>query len=34
MFELSQIDPKVLGQRMAEARKARGVTQEDAARHL
>ena len=26
--------PKVLGQRIAEARKARGVTQEDAAKHL
>ena len=34
MLELNQIDPKVLGQRIAEARKARGVTQEDAAKHL
>lgn len=34
MTELNKIDPKVLGQRLAEARKARGVTQEDAAKHL
>jgi Zn-dependent peptidase ImmA (M78 family)/DNA-binding XRE family transcriptional regulator len=34
MAELNQIDPKLLGQRLAEARKARGVTQEDAAKHL
>jgi Zn-dependent peptidase ImmA (M78 family)/transcriptional regulator with XRE-family HTH domain len=29
-----QVDPKVIGLRLAEARKARGVTQEDAAIHL
>lgn len=29
-----QLDPKVLGQRLADARKARGVTQEDASQHL
>jgi Zn-dependent peptidase ImmA (M78 family)/DNA-binding XRE family transcriptional regulator len=34
MVQLDQIDPKLLGQRLAEARKARGVTQEDAAQHL
>jgi Zn-dependent peptidase ImmA (M78 family)/DNA-binding XRE family transcriptional regulator len=34
MTELNQIDPKFLGQRLTEARKARGVTQEDAAKHL
>ena len=34
MVEVNQIDPKLLGQRLAEARKARGVTQEDAAKHL
>lgn len=34
MLELNQIDPKVLGLRIAEARKARGVTQEDTAKHL
>lgn len=28
------VDPKVLGQRLTEARKARGVTQEQAAQHL
>src|SRR5205823_894285 len=28
------LDPKVLGQRLAEARKARGLTQEEAANHL
>src|SRR5262249_6188890 len=34
MQQLDKIDPKVLGQRLAEARKARGVTQEEAAQHL
>ena len=34
MAELNQVDPKVLGQRLADARKARGVTQEDAAKVL
>ncbi len=34
VLELHQIDPKVLGQRISAARKARGVTQEDAAKHL
>src|SRR5260370_13488628 len=29
-----RIDPKALGQRLAEARKARGLTQEEAAQHL
>jgi len=33
-MQLDQLDPKVLGQRLADARKARGVTQEDAAKHL
>ncbi|WP_437193313.1 ImmA/IrrE family metallo-endopeptidase [Planctomicrobium sp. SH527] len=31
---LEQIDPKIVGLRLAEARKARGITQEDAATHL
>lgn len=34
MPSLEQIDPKVIGLRLAEARKARGVTQEDAAAQL
>ena len=34
MPTLEQIDPKVIGLRLNEARKARGVTQEDAAKHL
>jgi len=34
MTSTDRIDPKALGQRLAEARKARGITQEDAARHL
>jgi len=34
MLQLETIDPRILGQRLAEARKARGVTQEDAANHL
>ena len=33
-MQLDQIDPKVLGRRLTEARKARGLTQEDAAKHL
>lgn len=33
-MQLGQLDPKVLGQRLAEARKARGLTQEAAAKHL
>ena len=28
------IDPRIFGQRLAEARKARGITQEAAAAHL
>jgi len=31
MLQLEKIDPRTLGQRLAEARKARGVTQEDVA---
>lgn len=34
MTDMHQIDPRLLGQRLAETRKARGVTQEDAAKHL
>jgi len=34
MLQLETIDPRILGQRIAEARKARGVTQEDVANHL
>jgi Zn-dependent peptidase ImmA (M78 family)/DNA-binding XRE family transcriptional regulator len=34
MLQLEEIDPKVLGQRLAEARKARGLTQEDVAGFL
>lgn len=34
MLDLPLIDPTVLGQRLADARKARGVTQEDAAEFL
>lgn len=33
-MQLDHLDPKILGQRLADARKARGVTQEDAAKHL
>ena len=29
-----RIDPRILGRRLAEARKARGLTQEEAAQHL
>jgi Zn-dependent peptidase ImmA (M78 family)/DNA-binding XRE family transcriptional regulator len=32
--DLNRIDPRILGQRLAEARKARGITQEEAAGHL
>src|SRR3954467_15700750 len=28
------LDPRIIGQRLAEARKARGLTQEEAAQHL
>src|SRR5438128_5764913 len=34
MLQLEEIDPKTLGHRLAEARKARGVTQEDVAEFL
>jgi Zn-dependent peptidase ImmA (M78 family)/DNA-binding XRE family transcriptional regulator len=34
MLRLETLDPKILGQRLAEARKSRGVTQEDAAKHV
>lgn len=34
MFSLESIDPRILGQRIAEARKARGVTQEDVSEFL
>jgi Zn-dependent peptidase ImmA (M78 family)/DNA-binding XRE family transcriptional regulator len=34
MLQLEKVDPKTLGQRLAEARKARGVTQEDVAEFL
>ncbi|MBN1909339.1 MAG: ImmA/IrrE family metallo-endopeptidase [Pirellulales bacterium] len=34
MLQLETIDPRVLGQRVAEARKARGITQEDVANYL
>lgn len=34
MLGLENLDPKILGQRLAEARKSRGVTQEDAAKHI
>lgn len=34
MLQLEEIDPKTVGQRLAEARKARGVTQEDVAEFL
>src|SRR5205814_3550473 len=32
--DLDRINPRILGQRLAEARKARGITQEAAAAHL
>ncbi len=34
MLQLETIDPRILGQRLAEARKARGITQEDVATYL
>src|SRR2546421_5642982 len=34
MLQLEEIDPRILGQRLAEARKARGATQEDVAEFL
>jgi len=34
MLQLETIDPRILGQRLAEARKARGITQEDVASYL
>lgn len=34
MFDIDNLDPKILGQRLANARKARGVTQEEAAKHI
>lgn len=34
MLGLENLDPKILGQRLTEARKSRGVTQEDAAKHI
>ncbi len=34
MSGLEQLDPKTLGQRLADARNARGITQEEAAKHL
>ena len=34
MLRIEDLDPRALGQRLSEARKARGVTQEDAAKHI
>lgn len=34
MLQLEELDPTILGQRLADARKARGITQEAAAEHL
>lgn len=34
MVQLEKVDPKLLGQRLGEARRARGITQEDAAKYL
>ena len=34
MIEIERADPKLLGQRLAEARRARGLTQQEAADHL
>jgi Zn-dependent peptidase ImmA (M78 family)/DNA-binding XRE family transcriptional regulator len=34
MLRIENLDPKALGQRLTEARKARGVTQEDAAKQI
>eukprot|EP00456_Euglypha_rotunda_P018519 TRINITY_DN1662_c0_g1_i1.p1 TRINITY_DN1662_c0_g1~~TRINITY_DN1662_c0_g1_i1.p1 ORF type:complete len:408 (-),score=67.42 TRINITY_DN1662_c0_g1_i1:903-2126(-) len=33
-MQLDHLDPKILGQRLADARKARGITQDDAAKHI
>lgn len=33
-MQLNQLDPRVLGQRLTDARKARGITQDEAAKHL
>jgi Zn-dependent peptidase ImmA (M78 family)/DNA-binding XRE family transcriptional regulator len=33
-MQLANLDPKVIGQRLADSRKARDITQEDAAKHL
>lgn len=34
MLGIENLDPKILGRRLTEARKSRGVTQEDAAKHI
>ena len=34
MAKIPSIDPEHLGRRLAEARKSRGITQQDAANHL
>ena len=34
MLDIENLDPKILGQRLTEARKSRRVTQEDAAKHI
>jgi Zn-dependent peptidase ImmA (M78 family)/DNA-binding XRE family transcriptional regulator len=34
MLQLEQVDPKILGQRLADARKNRGITQDEAAKML
>ncbi|NQT12926.1 MAG: ImmA/IrrE family metallo-endopeptidase, partial [Planctomycetes bacterium] len=34
MLDIENLDPRVLGQRLADARKARGVTQGEAAKHI
>ena len=34
MLGLENLDPKILGQRLTDARKSRGVTQENAAKHI
>ena len=33
-MQLDHLDPTVMGQRLADARKARGVTQDDAAKRI
>jgi transcriptional regulator with XRE-family HTH domain len=30
----SKVDPKIVGKRLSDARKARGITQDEAAKHL